>query len=352
MHVAVGPRYAGPMSFLVTGASGHLGEALVRTLRQAGADVLGLDVRPGPFTDRRVDLRDAAAVNAVVAGRRVILHAATLHKPHVATHPKQAFVDVNVTGTLNLLEAALARGVEAFVFTSTTSVFGAAMAPGAQATGAVWVDEDLVPIPKNIYGVTKRAAEDLCELFHRRHGLPCIVLRTSRFFPEQDDDVDRREAYSDDNLKANELLFRRADLADMVSAHLCAAERASALGFGRYIVSATTPFVRDDRQALLEDAPAVVARYYPDFAAAYATAGWRMFPAIGRVYDNHRARRDLGWSPRHDFAHVLRCLEAGEGFASPLARAVGRKGYHDRTFADGPFPVDSGAQAAGGDRVG
>ena len=119
-------------------------------------------------------------------GVQAVFHAATLHKPHVATHSRQDFVDTNITGTLNLLEEAATAGVESFVFTSTTSVFGDALVPPAGAPAA-WVTEDVTPVPKNIYGVTKAAAEDLCQLFHRNQGLACIVLRTSRFFPEEDD---------------------------------------------------------------------------------------------------------------------------------------------------------------------
>lgn len=53
-----------------------------------------------------------------------MLHTATLHKPHVSTHTRQAFVDTNISGTLNLLEEAVEQNVGAFVFTSTTSTFG------------------------------------------------------------------------------------------------------------------------------------------------------------------------------------------------------------------------------------
>ena len=173
------------MRILVTGSSGHLGEALMRTLRADGADVSASTCRVavhdvvGSITDRDLVRRCDGRVDAV-------LHAATLHKPHVATHSRQAFVDTNVTGTLNLLEEAVAAGVARFVFTSTTSAFGRALDPPPGAPAA-WITEDVAPVPRNIYGVTKTAAEDLCELFHRLHGLPCIVLRTSRFFPEEDD---------------------------------------------------------------------------------------------------------------------------------------------------------------------
>ena len=129
--------------------------------------------------------------------------------------------------------------------TSTTSAFGDALKP-PPGEPAAWIDESVAPVPKNIYGVTKTAAEDLCRLFHRNEGLACVVLRTSRFFPEEDDDPHAREAFADDNAKANEFLFRRVAIEDVVDAHLLAAERAPAIGFGKYIVSATTPFRRED----------------------------------------------------------------------------------------------------------
>ncbi len=115
--------------------------------------------------------------------------------------------------------------------------------------------------------------------------------------------------------------------------------QAQAIGFGRYIVSATTPFSPDDLAALRNDAPAVVARLFPDFAKLYVARGWRMFPGIDRVYVNRRAIDALGWRPHYDFRSVLDSLRSGEDFRSPLAREVGAKGYHDEVFAEGPYPV-------------
>jgi nucleoside-diphosphate-sugar epimerase len=314
---------------LVTGSSGHLGEALVRTLRERGDDVVGLDVLEGTFTSERGSIVDRERVRRCVAGAgvEVVFHAATLHKPHVATHGRQAFVDVNITGTLNLLEEAAAAGVRAFVFTSTTSVFGDALVPPPGAPAA-WITEDVAPRAKNIYGATKAAAEDLCLLFHRNHGVPCVILRTSRFFPEPDDDPDQRAAFDEANLKTNELLHRRVDLEDIVSAHLLAASRAPAIGFARYILSATTPLCREDCAALRADAPSVVRRHVPEFEDVYARRGWRMTPSIDRVYDNARARAELGWTPRHDFRSAVDLLRRDEDPRSPVARSVGSKGYH------------------------
>ncbi|PMQ04677.1 3 beta-hydroxysteroid dehydrogenase/Delta 5--_4-isomerase [Dyella sp. AD56] len=328
------------MRILVTGSSGHLGEALVRTLLDAGHEVIGLDVAEGPYTHRVGSIADRAFVRRCIAGAATVFHPATLHKPHVATHARQDFLDVNLTGTLNLLEEAVATGVESFVYTSTTSVFGDALTPHTNEPAA-WVTEDLAPVPKNIYGVTKSAAEDLCQLFQRNQGLSTMVLRTSRFFPEEDDDRTVRARYTDDNLKANEYLHRRVDIEDVVSAHLLAARRAPMLGFRRYIISATTPFLPEDLAELRVHAPLVVRRRVPGYEAVYAQHGWKMAQGIDRVYVNQRARDELGWTPRHDFGALLARLQAGGDIRSPLAREIGSKGYHADAFSDGPYPVES-----------
>nr|WP_293369919.1 NAD(P)-dependent oxidoreductase [Nevskia sp.] len=327
------------MKVLVTGSSGHLGEALIRTLRARGDEVIGIDIQPSPYTDHVGSISDPAFVERCMAGIDAVLHSATLHKPHVETHTRQQFVDTNVSGTLNLLEAAARSRVRAFVHTSTTSAFGAALTPPPDAPAA-WITEDVVPVSKNIYGATKLAAEDLCQLFHRLERLPCIVLRTSRFFPEADDAADARAAYADANLKLNEFLHRRVEIEDVVSAHLLAAERAPTIGFGRYIISATTPFTPDDAAALCRDPAAVLRARVPQYAAVYAQRGWRMTGSLDRVYDNALARRQLGWQPRWDFAALIARLEAGHDYRSALALAIGRKPYHPVLLAgDGPNPV-------------
>lgn len=327
------------MRILVTGSAGHLGEALVRTLRAAAHEVIALDIVASPHTDVVGSIVDRELVARCMRGVQGVLHAATLHKPHVATHALQEFVDTNISGTLNLLEEAAANGVGAFVFTSTTSAFGDALVP-PDGEPAVWITEAVTPVAKNIYGATKTAAEDLCRLFHRRQQLPCVVLRTSRFFPEPDDNPALRAAYADGNIKTNELLYRRVDVQDVADAHLLALARAPEIGFGRYIVSATTPFEYGDRAELRRDAAAVLARRVPGYETEYARRGWRMFPEIERVYVNALAREELGWRPRYDFAHALERLRAGEDPRSPLAQAIGIKGYHPRAYEDGLYPVE------------
>jgi len=316
------------MRILVTGSSGHLGEALMRVLPNDGHEVIGLDVLASSHTDLVGSIADRNVVRKAVAGADALVHSATLHKPHVGSHTRADFVATNIAGTLNLLEEAVAAGVTRFIFTSTTSAFGRALQPEKGAPAA-WITEDVVPVPRNIYGTTKAAAEDLCELIARDHGLPCLILRTSRFFPEPDDSDDVRNAYANANLKVNELLHRRVDIEDVVSAHQLALERAPEIGFGRYIISAATPLTRNDLDAARTDLPSVVERLYPDYSEIYAARGWTMFPSIDRVYVNERARRELGWSPRYDFRHALDRLAHNTDPRSELARTIGTKGYHE-----------------------
>ena len=327
------------MKVLVTGSSGHLGEAMVRALRQRGDEVIGLDVLESPFTNIVGSVADRACVRHSMRGVQVVFHAATLHKPHVSTHKRQEFVDTNITGTLNLLEEAVDAGVSAFIYTSTTSVFGDALIPPDGAPAA-WIDEEVTPVPKNIYGVTKAAAEDLCQLFHRNQKLPCVVLRTSRFFPDEDDNRRVRETYSEANVKANEFLYRRVDIEDVVSAHLLAAEHAGAIGFRKYVISSTSPFQPEDLADLRSDLPSVVRKYVPEYEIEYAHRGWRMFPGISRVYVNQRARTELGWHAKYDFHRVIQALKFDGDLRSPLARLIGSKGYHREQFAEGPYPVE------------
>ncbi|RWM11032.1 NAD(P)-dependent oxidoreductase [Mesorhizobium sp.] len=302
------------MRVLLTGSSGWLGSALAPRLRHLGHEVIGLDPVPSAETQVVGSIADRDLVLRTVSenGIEAIIHSGALHKPDIERYQNTDFIVTNVQGTLNLLDAAVAFGVQRFVFTSTTSLMiSQAIRDGFKggARKAAWLTEEMSPEPRNIYGVSKLSAEHLCRLHHLQHGLPVVVLRTARFFPEADDMAHAIEQ-SDANTKANELLFRRLTVEDAAEAHVAALEKAPSLGFDVFIISAPTPFRPDDCAELIADAPAVVARCFPDYPRLYVRKGWTMFSSIDRVYDPSRARERLGFVCKTGFADVLRALEA------------------------------------------
>jgi nucleoside-diphosphate-sugar epimerase len=299
---------------LVTGSSGHLGTALMLALPSLGFTPFGVDILPSATTTKVGSITDRAFVKGLFEHHsfKHVLHAATLHKPHICSHTNTQFIETNITGTLNLLEEAAAANkrsgtdLQSFIFFSTTSTFGAALSP-RPGSPAAWITEDVVPVPKNIYGITKVAAEDMCYLAHKTHDIPVLVLRTSRFFPEADDDEDRREAMHDDNLKVLELAYRRCDIADIVDATVCAMAKAGDIRWAKYIISAPPPFVNnaDTLVALDQNLEELLYQVVPQ-------------------------ARDIIKS-KFTFEQTLERLGKGEDWRSELAIKVGKKGYHAET---------------------
>lgn len=298
------------MRVLLTGSSGWLGRTLAPRLRGQGHTVLGLDVATSPETQIIGSVADRAVIEQAFAqGVDAVIHAAALHKPDIVRYGEQTFIDVNVTGTLNLLQAAKAAGHDRFVFTSTTSLMISQQVRDETNDEAVWLDEQTGPLaPRNIYGVTKLAAEGLCRLYAHEHGLACMVLRTGRFFPEDDDTLTQP---SGENLKANELLNRRLTVEDAADAHIAALDCAPDLGFDIFVLSAPTPFNRSEVRELKANARSVIARHFPDAAELYAAKGWTLPASIGRVYDASHAQRRLGFRCQTGFAQVLDALREG-----------------------------------------
>lgn len=218
-------------------------------------------------------------------------------------------------GTLNLLEAAIKHGIRKFIFTSTTSVFGKALVPTSDHEPTTWITESVIPIPKNVYGITKLCAENLCQLYYDLHRgrFSCLILRTSRFFPEDDDNPDLLASnnISDENMKYNEYLHRRVHLHDVITAHLHAQNAAENIGFGIYIISSTSPFSQTDTNHLRKHTPEIVEKYYPEYREIYERKGWKM-NSLDRVYVNEKARSELGWMPEYDFKRMIQDLSIEE----------------------------------------
>jgi nucleoside-diphosphate-sugar epimerase len=274
------------MNCIVTGSSGRLGRAVVELLRAEKLPCTGIDLAPSDSTDIRADIRERDTIRALLRGADAVIHTAALHGYHVdRQYPEEDFVRTNVLATTHLLDAAREHGVRRFIYTSSTSVYGQAM---SDPDRAVWVDERLVPQPRDIYDVTKLAAEALCRLYFERDGLQTCVLRVSRFMDEPPNDI------------ANYRLYRGLDERDGAHAHLLALVRDHAQ-FETYNISNRSPF-SPDQLAELKAAPAgLLKRLFEGIEDRYARLGWRLPESIDRVYAIDKAERLLGYDPVHNF---------------------------------------------------
>lgn len=298
----------GGMLVLLTGSSGRLGRALAAALAPAH-QVIGLDRLPGPCTQVVADLEDRAAIAAALAGVQAVLHTAALHAPHVGQAADDEFWRVNVRATRQLAELAAERGVQRFVYTSTTALYGAGQAAGA-AGPAEWVDEWTVPRPRTVYHHSKLAAEAELQQVAAARGLALSLLRMGRCFPEPAP------------VMALHRLHRGVGLHDVARAHALALQH-STPGVRCLVLSGRTPFLRRDLQALGHDAPAVLRLRAPGLVAAFQARGWPLPRRLDRVYAAHRAAAVLGWQAEEGFEAVLQALDraAPDVLPPPAPRA-------------------------------
>jgi UDP-glucose 4-epimerase len=276
------------MKVLVTGSSGQLGAVLSSMLSKEHS-IIGVDSLPGKYTSHLGDITDHEFVLSVTKNVEIIIHTCSLHAPHLKTHSSEEFINTNINGILNLLKSAIENRVRRFVYTSTTSLYGHAM---VSTERAVWVTEDLLPRPRDIYDVTKIAAEGLCEIFANNFDLPCISLRVSRYFPESD------------YLLAIYRLYRGIDIRDAASAHILAMT-AGIKGYEVLNISALSPFSREETHDLLHDAPSVLLRHFPSVNKLFAKKGWKLPKRIDRVYSIDKAKKILDYRPAFNFDTLM-----------------------------------------------
>jgi len=185
---------------LVTGGAGDIGSRLVQALLDRGVRVKILDCQYGSFKGKKDPnlefvgigkdelhggMADSETVKQAITDVEVVYHLAINWNGHSWRHqlPLADLFDINIRGTLNLLEAARSQGIRHFLFSSSCAVYGS---QGSQA-----VDEETVCKPElwegdpgPAYGVLKLVTEKLCLLYHQQHGLPITVFRIEAVFDE------------------------------------------------------------------------------------------------------------------------------------------------------------------------
>ncbi|WP_110944115.1 NAD-dependent epimerase/dehydratase family protein [Streptomyces niger] len=275
---------------VVTGSSGRVGSAMAAAFDAAGWAIRGVDRAPGRWTHVIGDLRDRSVRQAALRSADVLVHAAALHAPHVGRLSDEEFRAVNVSVTEELLHEAARLGVRRVLYISSTSVYGHALVPTDRA---VWVDERLTPLPRDIYDETKLAAEALVAA----SNLSSITLRIARCFPEPLP------------VLARHLLHRAVDVTDVAAAGVLAVAHDSVTG--TFNVSGPHAFRPEDCFDLYRDARAVLAVRAPETVAAFHAQGWPVPDRLDRVYDSTAAANAFGYRPVHGIQRLLQGLAHG-----------------------------------------
>ena len=173
------------MIYFVTGGAGFIGSHIVDALVQQGHQVTVLDDLSNGRAENLAnahdtitfiegDIRDRAVLRQAMAGSEIVLHLAAIGSvPRSIKHP-ELYYEVNIGGTLNVLQAAREVGVKRVVFSSSSSVYGPITEPKQVET--------LTPRPASPYALSKLACEHYVRLWHELYGLETINLRYFNVF--------------------------------------------------------------------------------------------------------------------------------------------------------------------------
>src|SRR5512136_2096148 len=292
---------------LVTGAGGFIGSHLVDALVERGAEVTAL-VRYNSRNDwgmlegryrggaggLRViagDVTDAGCVRRAVGGNEVVLHLAALIGIPYSYEAPESYVRTNLLGTLNVLQASLADGVERVVHTSTSEVYGTAVYTP--------IDEAHPLQGQSPYSATKIAADKMAEAFYCSFGLPVVTLRPFNTYGPRQSARAVIPTIITQALAGNTVRLGSLDpvrdftfVADTVRAFLLAAEKEEAAGKTIHTGSGIGISIGDLAQKILQQV---------NPGARIITGEDRVRPekseVMGLVSDSRLAWDILGWRP-------------------------------------------------------
>lgn len=158
------------MRVLITGGAGFLGRHLCRRLSKEGHELVVLDLVENPeFATTIADIRDADEMKKHIKNVDVVFHLAALIQAGESVQEPQKYIDSNISGSLNVLEAMRENGVSTIIFSSTAAVYG--------EPEVIPITEQSVTMPINPYGMTKLAMEALVSSYVQAHQLTGIALR-------------------------------------------------------------------------------------------------------------------------------------------------------------------------------
>lgn len=292
----VASEHSAAMRIVLTGAAGTLGGVLIPRLVAAGHIAVAVDLRRGRHDAEWhvADLRDAEAVAAVTAGADLIVHAAALHGIHLSEHTPREFYDLNLTGTFNVWQAAIAHRVRGVVFSSTMGVYGETRRP-ATDDEVVFLDETMPLLPGDIYGWTKLAGEELARYHLREHDIPSVAMRYGMFVPEPFFRSGVRLLYGG---------VHEDDVADAVMAAITGLN-AGKIEHEVVNVEAPLPFTAEDAADLRRAPLTAIDRHWPGAAELLRSRGVRSLKPVTEVFLVGRLGERLGFRPRHDFGAWL-----------------------------------------------
>lgn len=288
------------MRVLITGAGGTLGTLLAPLLAEAGHEPVLFDLHSleSAYEFVQGDVRSLEDLRVATRGAEYILHLAAILGIQSAT--ARDFYDINLTGTFNVWQAAAEAGVRGLVFSSTMSIYKPHDQP-LRADAVTVMDEQTPAQPRDIYGYTKAAGEEMCRLYGRSHGIPSIALRYGMFSPEPFFSYGIR------------LLYGGVDARDVARAVLAALE---ALSSGKvrcwdvFNVESLVPFTAGDHPQLLRGPLPVLERHYPGCAELLRARGVERLTPIHEVYPMNHAEDVLGFFPERNFVQWLEELKA------------------------------------------
>lgn len=277
------------MHILITGAGGNLASGIIAPLASRHelrlADVVPVET---PHEFLLADVRDPDALIAAAGGIDVIVHTPAWHGIHLSSRREREFWELNVGGTFNLFQAADANDVRK----------------------VVWMSSQSVHANDTIYGVTKIVGEELCQFYHRVHGIRCIMLRPADFTP-----------YRTTKQYGERLLRGGVDRRDVQQAAILAVENET-VACEAFAVVREDPFTAEDVRSWPHDPRSVLERAFPGAWALVERFELELPERIAQS-DISAIHAQLGYRPRYNFFSFLGDLAQQERHgdaASWLAR--------------------------------